>query len=122
MAVQRDQIAYLTRLGVPDEQIYRSVNCALVTWQTNRNISNKDPEPSRIADEVIAHLSGLVGANVKVTLEVEAEIPSGAPDQVVRTVTENSRTLKFTSQGFEAAPVKGELLWRTYSPKKNSFR
>ncbi|MGH7391734.1 MAG: Swt1 family HEPN domain-containing protein [Candidatus Rokuibacteriota bacterium] len=58
-------------------------------------------DASRIADEVIAHLSGLVGATVKVTLEVEAEIPSGAPDHVVRTVTENSRTLKFTSQGFE---------------------
>jgi predicted AAA+ superfamily ATPase len=58
-------------------------------------------DASRIADEVIAHLSGLVGAKVKVTLEVEAEIPSGAPDHVVRTVTENSRTLKFTSQGFE---------------------
>jgi len=58
-------------------------------------------DASRIADEVIAHLVGLVGANVKVTLEIEAEIPSGAPDQVVRTVTENSRTLKFTSQGFE---------------------
>jgi hypothetical protein len=38
---------------------------------------------------------------VKVRLEVEADIPSGAPDHVVRTVTENSRTLKFTSQGFE---------------------
>jgi len=50
---------------------------------------------------VIAHLSGLVSAKVKVTLEVEAEIPSGVSDQVVRTVTENSRTLKFTSQGFE---------------------
>ena len=25
----------------------------------------------------------------------------GAPDHVVRTVTENSRTLKFTNQGFE---------------------
>ena len=59
-------------------------------------------DASRIADEVIAHLSGLVGAKVTVTLEVQAEIPSGAPDQVVRTVTENSRTLKFTSQGFEA--------------------
>jgi hypothetical protein len=59
-------------------------------------------DASRIADEVIAHLSGLIGAKVVVTLEVEAEIPSGAPDQVVRTVTENSRTLKFTSQGFEA--------------------
>jgi predicted AAA+ superfamily ATPase len=58
-------------------------------------------DASRIADEVIAHLSGLLGATVKVTLEIEAEIPSGAPDHVVRTVTENSRTLKFTSQGFE---------------------
>jgi hypothetical protein len=58
-------------------------------------------DASRIADEVIAHLSGLVGTTVTVTLEVEAEIPSGAPDHVVRTVTENSRTLKFTNQGFE---------------------
>ena len=58
-------------------------------------------DASRIADEVIAHLSGLIGANVRVTLEIEAEIPSGAPDNVVRTVTENSRTLKFTAQGFE---------------------
>lgn len=59
-------------------------------------------DASRIADEVIAHLAGLVGANVKVTLEIEAEIPGGAPDNVVRTVTENSRTLKFTSHGFES--------------------
>jgi hypothetical protein len=58
-------------------------------------------DAGRIAEEVIAHLSGLVGVKVTVTLEVEAEIPSGAPDNVVRTVTENSRTLKFTSQGFE---------------------
>ena len=32
---------------------------------------------------------------------IEAEIPGGAPENVVRTVTENGRTLKFTSQGFE---------------------
>ena len=36
-----------------------------------------------------------------VNLEIAAEVPSGAPDNVVRTVTENSRTLKFSSQGFE---------------------
>ena len=53
------------------------------------------------ADEVISHLSGLVGARVTVNLEIHAEVPSGAPDHVVRTVTENSRTLKFTNQGFE---------------------
>ena len=58
-------------------------------------------DASRIAGEVIAHLASLVGATVKMTLGVEAEIPSGTPDNVVRTVTENSRTLKFTSQGFE---------------------
>ena len=58
-------------------------------------------DAGRIADEVISHLSGLVGAKVTVTLEIQAEAPSGAPDHVVRTVTENSRTLKFTNQGFE---------------------
>lgn len=58
-------------------------------------------DASRIADEVVAHLAGLVGARVQVTLEVEAEIPSGAPDHVVRTVTENARTLKFSDHGFE---------------------
>ena len=60
-------------------------------------------DASRVADEVIAHLAGLVGSKVRVTLEIEAEMPSGAPAQVVRTVTENGRTLKFTSQGFERA-------------------
>ncbi|QDU83134.1 hypothetical protein Pla163_02310 [Planctomycetes bacterium Pla163] len=59
-------------------------------------------DAGRIGDEVISHLVGLVGANVRVTLEIEAELPDGAPEHVVRTVTENSRTLKFGSHGFEA--------------------
>ncbi len=58
-------------------------------------------DASKIAEEVIAHLTGLVGANVRVTLEIEAAIPGGAPDHVVRVVTENSRALKFTQAGFE---------------------
>lgn len=58
-------------------------------------------DASQIADEVITHLVGLVGSSVRVTLEIEADIPIGVPVNVVRTVTENSRTLKFTSHGFE---------------------
>ena len=58
-------------------------------------------DAGRIAEEVIAHLSGIVGAKVTVTLEIEATVPEGVPENVVRTVTENSRTLKFTSHGFE---------------------
>lgn len=58
-------------------------------------------DAGRIADEVLSHLSGLVGSQVKVTLEVEATVPSGVADDVVRIVTENARTLKFETQGFE---------------------
>ena len=58
-------------------------------------------DAGKIAEEVIAHLTGLVGAEVKVTLEIQAEIASGAPENVVRTVTENCRTLKFAEHGFE---------------------
>jgi hypothetical protein len=65
-----------------------------------------DPErvgrdASQIADEVVSHLNSLVGAEVRVTLEIEAKVPKGVPENVVRTVTENSRTLKFESHGFE---------------------
>ena len=49
----------------------------------------------------MSHLAGITGAEVRVTLEIEATIPEGAPEQVVRVVTENGRTLKFTNHGFE---------------------
>ena len=58
-------------------------------------------DAGRIAEEVIAHLAGLLDANVEVTLEIEAMIPTGVPENVVRIVTENSRTLKFKSHEFE---------------------
>ncbi len=54
-----------------------------------------------IANEVIQHLTALNGATVKITLEIEAEIPEGVPDDVARTVMENCRTLKFNRQSFE---------------------
>jgi len=59
-------------------------------------------DAGRIAEEVIAHLAGLVGANVMVTLEVSASVPNGVAEGVVRIVMENSRTLKFSSFGFES--------------------
>ena len=59
-------------------------------------------DASEIAAEVIAHLSGLVGSDITVTLDIEARLPDGATEQVVRTVTENGRTLKFElGSGFE---------------------
>ena len=58
-------------------------------------------DAGQVADAVIAHLAGLLGADVKLTLEIEASIPDGAPEQVVRVVIENSRTLNFNDSGFE---------------------
>lgn len=58
-------------------------------------------DAGKVAEEVIAHLAGQVGAEVTVTLEIEARLPNGANDQIVRTVTENARTLRFDSQAFE---------------------
>jgi hypothetical protein len=54
-----------------------------------------------VVDGVISQLTAIVGATVTVTLEIQAEIPTGASENVVRAVTENTRTLKFTSAGFE---------------------
>jgi predicted AAA+ superfamily ATPase len=59
-------------------------------------------DAGKVAEEVIAHLSGIVGANVKITLEISADIPDGVPDQTVRIVSENCRSLKFKNQDFES--------------------
>ena len=58
-------------------------------------------DASRIATEVISHLSGLSGASVHVTLEIDATIPNGVSDRIVTIITENSQTLNFINQGFE---------------------
>lgn len=47
------------------------------------------------------HLTVLGDADVKITLEIHAQLPQGAPDDIVRVVTENARMLKFKNYGFE---------------------
>ena len=59
-------------------------------------------DAARIAEEVVQHLTGLVGSNVEITIEIHAELADGAGDKLVRDVTENCRTLKFTDYGFES--------------------
>jgi hypothetical protein len=54
-----------------------------------------------IANEIIQHLAALPDSEVDVTVEIQARVPGGVPDNVVRTVSENCRTLRFSSQHFE---------------------
>lgn len=65
------------------------------------NAARLPRDVGQIADGVVQHLTSLLGSNVEITLEISAHIPDGAPDNVVRTVNENCRTLKFKTSEFE---------------------
>ena len=58
-------------------------------------------DAAKIAEEIVQHLTSMIGAEVEVTLEIQAHIPDGASPELVRTITENCRTLKFADHGFE---------------------
>lgn len=65
------------------------------------NATRLPRDVGQIADGVVQHLTSLLGSNVEITLEISAQIPDGAPENVVRTVNENCRTLKFKTSEFE---------------------
>jgi len=58
-------------------------------------------DAGKVAEEVVQHLTGQVGATVNITIEINAHSTTGFPEHVVRTVTENCGTLRFINQGFE---------------------
>ena len=58
-------------------------------------------DAGKIMEEVVKHLTTLYGANVQVTLEIQATLPNGVPEGTRRTVEENCRTLRFEGFGFE---------------------
>lgn len=76
---------------------FRSLPCPEDTLDSTRVSSNS----GRIAEEIITHLTGIEGADVAVTLEIQAVVPKGIEQAIVRAVTENCRTLNFSSHGFE---------------------
>jgi predicted AAA+ superfamily ATPase len=85
--------------GVVDEDTERVVRRFYAVTSLDPQRVSRDAD--QIATEVITHLVGLVGANVEVKLELTADVPDGVPDDVVRTVTENAKTLKFEQHAFE---------------------
>jgi hypothetical protein len=68
-----------------------------VTLDTTRAVR----DATAVIEEVTQHLSGLLGTRVEITMEIHADLPEGVPEHIMRTVTENCRTLKFTNYGFE---------------------
>jgi len=56
---------------------------------------------TRFSQEVLQQLAAVDGARLDVTIEVHAKTPDGFPDDKVRVVLENARTLKFEQSSFE---------------------
>jgi predicted AAA+ superfamily ATPase len=71
------------------------MSAQLDTMRMNRDVQ-------RLVEEVISHLSSVDGAQMEVSLEVSVTAPSGLSPQVVRTVSENCRTLKVKDFGFDS--------------------
>jgi hypothetical protein len=56
---------------------------------------------TRLSQEIIQHLAAPEDADLEIRVEITARDPRGYPDDKVRNVTENARTLKFETYGFE---------------------
>ena len=54
-----------------------------------------------LADEVIKWLASDPNATVRITLEIDAEFPNGASDNIKRSVSENATILKFKTKDWE---------------------
>ena len=56
---------------------------------------------AEVADEIIQLLTSDPNATLRVTLEISAEFPDGASDQIKRAVSENANSLGFKNQNWE---------------------
>ena len=70
------------------------MSAKLDTTRVNRDVNN-------YVQEIIQHLMAVDGSDVELILEVSVKAPDGIPSNVVRTVSENCRTLKITNFGFD---------------------
>jgi len=68
---------------------------------TKIDAARMNRDDSKISDEVVQHLVSLLTSDVEIALEIQASNPEGVPENIVPTVAENCRALKFKSHGFE---------------------
>jgi len=55
----------------------------------------------QVAEEIIAALAADPNAEIKISVEIQADFPNGAPEQTKRAVSENAKTLGFNNAEWE---------------------
>lgn len=56
---------------------------------------------TRVSQEILQQLAAVDGAVLNVSIEIQAQAPAGFPDDKLRIVSENARTLRFEQSSFE---------------------
>ncbi|MGH3973663.1 MAG: hypothetical protein ACRDS9_10110 [Pseudonocardiaceae bacterium] len=56
---------------------------------------------TRLSQEILQPLTSVDGARVRISVEIHAERPEGFPEDKIRVIQENARTLRFDQSGFE---------------------
>lgn len=56
---------------------------------------------TRLSQEILQQLTTVDGVQLEVTVEVQAQRAEGFPHDMVRTILENARTLRFEQSSFE---------------------
>jgi hypothetical protein len=77
---------------IKSREFYGSVEVATATAKVRL---------TELADEIISVLAQDPHANLTITLEIKAEFPDGAPDNIRRAVSENAANLKFKNSTWE---------------------
>jgi hypothetical protein len=55
----------------------------------------------QLAEEIISNLASDPQAELKITVEITADFPNGATDQIKRAVSENAKNLGFKTSTWE---------------------
>jgi hypothetical protein len=58
-------------------------------------------QPAKIGREIVQHLAALPDGQVTVTIEIDAKVANGIPDDLKRVLNENSQALRFKEHGFD---------------------
>ena len=80
--------------GAEPQNRHFYMSAKLDNVRINKNVND-------YVQEIIQHLMNVQGADVEIRLDVEVSAPNGIPNNTVRTVSENCKTLKVTDFGFD---------------------
>lgn len=89
--------------ALPDDKVSVGARARPTKFYGTITLDPTRPGPlvAQIAQSVLAELARASGATIKLSIDIQAENPSGFPEDVVEVIRANAETLKFRESGFD---------------------